>query len=72
MRKVLDVFHRIANELLVDEENKPVADYIPSSKLYETLDLSLKSVKNGKITAFRTFVLKLISLDLSYHDSTAE
>ena len=43
MKNVLDLFQRITKELLLDEEQNPVAQHIPSSKLYDTLDLSLKA-----------------------------
>ncbi len=42
MKNTLDLFHRITNDLLQDEKENPVAKHIPSSKLFETLDLSLK------------------------------
>lgn len=42
MEKTLKVFQRITEELLEDEEENPVAEFIPSSKLYERLDLSLR------------------------------
>ena len=43
MEKALELFRRIADDLLEDEKKNPVAKHIPSSKLYETLDLSLKT-----------------------------
>ncbi len=43
MKSILDLFHRISNELLTDEKEHPVAPHIPSTELYNTLDLSLKS-----------------------------
>ena len=42
MKNTLDLFQRITNALLVDEKENPVAKHIPSSELFETLDLSLK------------------------------
>lgn len=42
MKKGLELFQRITTELLEDEAKNPVAQHIPSSQLYETLDLSLK------------------------------
>lgn len=42
MKNVLDLFRRITNELLLDEKENPVAKHIPSSELFDTLDLSLK------------------------------
>lgn len=41
MEKSLDIFKNLAKELLEDEKNNPVAEHIPSSNLYERLDLSL-------------------------------
>lgn len=43
MNTVLDLFQRITNDLLKDEEKNPVAQYVPSSELFDTLDLSLKT-----------------------------
>ncbi|MEL7531725.1 MAG: aminotransferase class V-fold PLP-dependent enzyme [Bacteroidota bacterium] len=43
MKKGLELFQRITTELLEDEAKNPVAKHIPSSQLYETLDLSLKT-----------------------------
>ena len=43
MNNVLDLFQRITNDLLKDENKNPVAQYIPSSELFDTLDLSLKT-----------------------------
>lgn len=42
MKNVLDLFQRITNELLTDEQKHPVAEHIPSAELFETLDLSLQ------------------------------
>jgi sulfinoalanine decarboxylase/sulfinoalanine decarboxylase/aspartate 1-decarboxylase len=42
MKNTLDLFQRITNELLVDEKENTVAKHIPSSELFDTLDLSLK------------------------------
>ncbi len=42
MKKGLELFQRITTALLEDEEKNPVAKHIPSSQLYESLDLSLK------------------------------
>lgn len=41
MEKNLKEFYEIANKLLDDEKQNPVADHIPSEKLFETLDLQL-------------------------------
>jgi len=43
MKNTLDLFQRITNELLIDEKDNPVARYIPSTELFKSLDLSLKS-----------------------------
>ena len=43
MKKALELFQKITNDLLVDEEKNPVAKYIPSSELFDTLDLALKN-----------------------------
>ena len=42
MKNTLDLFQRITNELLVDENKNSVAKHIPSSELFKTIDLSLK------------------------------
>lgn len=42
MKNVLDLFQRITTDLLIDEKEHPVAKHIPSSELFDTLDLSLK------------------------------
>ncbi|MGA0284545.1 MAG: pyridoxal phosphate-dependent decarboxylase family protein [Saprospiraceae bacterium] len=41
MKNALDIFHRIATELLEDEKKHPVAEYIPTSELFSRLDLDL-------------------------------
>lgn len=43
MNKSLEIFQRITKELLEDEQQNAVAKHIPSSELYKTLDLSLKT-----------------------------
>jgi len=43
MKNVLELFQRITSELLIDEKENPVAEHIPSSELFERLDLSLKN-----------------------------
>ena len=43
MKNVLDLFQRITNDLLLDEKENAVAKHIPSAKLFDTLDLSLKA-----------------------------
>ncbi|MEO1627450.1 MAG: aminotransferase class V-fold PLP-dependent enzyme [Bacteroidota bacterium] len=42
MKKVLELFQRITDELLIDEKEHPVARHIPSAELYQSLDLSLQ------------------------------
>jgi sulfinoalanine decarboxylase/sulfinoalanine decarboxylase/aspartate 1-decarboxylase len=42
MRNALAQFDKIAKELLNDEQNNPVAEFIPSNELYQRLDLSLQ------------------------------
>lgn len=42
MKKTLEIFQRITKELLEDEKENPVSKHIPTSKLFETLNLSLK------------------------------
>ncbi|MGK0389550.1 MAG: glutamate/tyrosine decarboxylase-like PLP-dependent enzyme [Maribacter sp.] len=42
MKNTLDLFQRITNDLLIDEEVNPVTKHIPSSELFNTIDLSLK------------------------------
>lgn len=42
MRQSLDIFRKISDELIQDEQKNPVAEYIPSSALFDTLDLSLQ------------------------------
>lgn len=41
MRNTLDQFDKIVRELLDDEKNNPVAEFVPSGELYQRLDLSL-------------------------------
>ncbi len=48
MEQSLEIFNRLVNELLADEIENPVAEYIPSAALYDRLDLKLQ--KDG-ITA---------------------
>ena len=42
MQQTLEIFDRLVRELLADEAQKPVAEYIPSASLYERLDLKLQ------------------------------
>lgn len=42
MQKTLELFQRIATNLLEQEKEKPTSDYISTQKLYETLDLGLR------------------------------
>ena len=41
MNDTLSLFNELVNELLTDEQAKPVAEHVPSDQLYETIDLSL-------------------------------
>jgi len=59
MKNILDLFHRISNELLADEKEHPVAAHIPANELYDTLDLSLKSEPLGEV-AFEKIVKELV------------
>ncbi len=42
MEQSLEIFNRIVNQLLADEQENPVAEHIPTSKLYDRLDLKLQ------------------------------
>lgn len=42
MEQSLEIFNRLVRELLADEAQNPVAEHIPSSELYERLDLKLQ------------------------------
>ncbi len=42
MEKALEIFDRLVGDLLADEAEQPVAEYIPSAKLYDRLDLKLQ------------------------------
>lgn len=42
MEQSLEIFNRLVTELLADEAQNPVAEYIPSRQLYERLDLKLQ------------------------------
>ena len=42
MQKALNLFQRIASDLLEDEKNNPVSDYIPVQDLYKQIDLALR------------------------------
>lgn len=42
MEKTLEIFDRLVRELLSDEAQNPVADYIPAANLYERIDLKLE------------------------------
>ncbi len=42
MENTIDLFQRITSDLLKDEKKNPVTEHIPSSELFDTLDLSLK------------------------------
>ena len=41
MQKDLNIFIELAEQLLLEEQKQPVAKHIPTSKLYDSLDLSL-------------------------------
>ena len=41
MRNTLEMFDRVTKELLDDELNNPIAEFVPSKELYECVDLSL-------------------------------
>ena len=43
MKNALQLFQKISQELLLDEDKNPVARHIPSKELYKQLDLSLKT-----------------------------
>lgn len=43
MQNTLEKFDRLVRELLEDESKQPVADFVPSGELYDTLDLSLNN-----------------------------
>jgi len=49
MEQSLKIFDRLVRELLADEAQNPVAEYIPSAKLFDRLDLKLQ--KDGISTA---------------------
>ena len=42
MEQCLEIFDRLVRELLADEAQNPVAEYIPSAKLFDRLDLKLQ------------------------------
>ena len=42
MQKALNLFQRIASDLLEDEKKNPVSDYIPVQDLYKQIDLALR------------------------------
>ena len=41
MKDALSLFQEIAGELIEDEKVQPVAEYVPSKTLYQSMDLSL-------------------------------
>lgn len=43
MQQSLEIFNRLVSELLADEAKNPVAEHIPSSNVYERLDLRLQN-----------------------------
>lgn len=61
MRKTLEKFTEIAEDLLADEKVKPVAEFIPTSELHEKLDLKLTeegTPQNEFEDALRDLVMK--------------
>ena len=61
MRNTLDLFHRITNELLDDEIQNSVSEFIPSDSLYERMDLQLgrKGISENEIEeVLKDLVLK--------------
>lgn len=42
MEESLEIFNRVVGQLLADESENPVAEHIPSSQLFDRLDLSLQ------------------------------
>lgn len=61
MQNTLKTFDKIVRELLEDEQNFPVSEFVPSNELYETLDLSLNEsgISNEDLeTALQDLVLK--------------
>ncbi|WP_262693120.1 pyridoxal phosphate-dependent decarboxylase family protein [Kordiimonas aquimaris] len=42
MKQSLEIFNRLVSELLADEAENPVAEHIPSTELYERLDIKLQ------------------------------
>lgn len=43
MRKSLEIFNRITDDLLKDEKTNPVATHIPSAELFDRLDVTLNA-----------------------------
>jgi glutamate/tyrosine decarboxylase-like PLP-dependent enzyme len=43
MEQSLEIFNRLVTDLLADEAENPVAEYVPSATLYERLDLKLQN-----------------------------
>lgn len=43
MEQSLEIFNRLVQQLLADEEKNPVAKHIPSAQLYDRLDLKLQA-----------------------------
>lgn len=61
MQNILKKFSEITLDLLKDEKDKPVADFISSDKLYETLDLKLTEEGSPETefeNALRNLVMK--------------
>lgn len=61
MKKTLDTFNAIAKDLLDDESQNPVAEYIPTGELYDRLDLELNeegSPENEFEETLRDLIMK--------------
>lgn len=61
MQNTLDQFDKIVRELLKDEQDNPVAEFVPSNELYQRLDLSLSEAgipDEAFETALKDLVLK--------------
>ena len=48
MQNTLERFERIVKQLLEDEKVHPVADHVPTSELYQVLDLNLNEEGTGE------------------------
>jgi len=59
MKESLALFNEIVEELLADEQRKPVADFVSSDDLYHEMDLSLSQEPMDE-QAFKTALLDLV------------